>query len=93
MGTLCKNCPCRGLKTKTDSCMTIFAKKYHNSCVTYDIAKHKEKQEKKKFMKELEEFTNEKKTSIDSETKEAIAEIVSSVANAAAVCENNNKTK
>ena len=43
-------------------------------------------------MKELKEFTNEKKTSIDSETKEAIAEIVSSVANAAAVCENNNKT-
>ena len=92
MGTLCKNCPFKGIKTETDSCTTLFAKKYHNSCVTYDIAKHKEKQEKEKCMKELKEFTNEKKTSIDSETKEAIAEIVSSVANAAAVCENNNKT-
>jgi hypothetical protein len=90
MGTLCKNCPFKGIKTETDSCTTIFAKKYHNSCVTYDITEHKEKQEKKKFIKELEEFTKEKKTSIDSETKEAIAEIVSSVANAAAVCENNN---
>ena len=93
MGTLCKNCPFKGIKTETDSCTTLFAKKYHNSCVTYDIAKHKEKQEKEKFMKELKEFTNEKKTSIDSETKEAIAEIVSSVANVAAVCENNNKTE
>lgn len=93
MGTLCKNCPFKGIKTETDSCTNLFAKKYHNSCVTYDISKHKEKQEKKKFMKELEEFTNEKKTYINGETKEAIAEIVSSVANAAAVCENNNKTE
>lgn len=85
MGTLCKNCPFKGIKTETDSCTTLFAKKYHNSCVTYDITKHKEKQEKKKFLKELKEFTNEKKT----ETKEAIAEIVSCVANAAAICENN----
>jgi len=90
MGTLCKNCPFKGIKTETDSCTTLFAKKYHNSCVTYDITEHKGKQEREKFIKELEEFTNETKTSIDSETKEAIAEIVSSVANAAAVCENNN---
>jgi len=69
MGTLCKNCPCRGLKTETDSCMTIFAKKYHNSCVTYDITEHKEKQEREKFIKELEEFTNEKKTIINKEEK------------------------
>ena len=152
MGTLCKNCPCRGLKTETDSCMTLFAKKYHNSCVTYDITEYKAKQEKEKFMKELDEFTNEKKTTINKEektigtealdktvempnddavntqeaqkkttpktikakkaskprksketkketeiktieTKDAIAEIVSSVANAAAVCENNNQTE
>lgn len=155
MGTLCKNCPCKGLKTETDSCMTLFAKKYHNSCVTYDITEYKVKQEKEKFMKELEELTNEKKTIINNEektigkealnetvvmptddvvntqeaqkkttsktiktkraskprksiegkkpketkkeaeiknieTKETIAEIVSSVANAAVVCENNN---
>jgi hypothetical protein len=155
MGTLCKNCPCRGLKTETDSCMTLFAKKYHNSCVTYDITEYKVKQEKEKFMKELEKLTNEKKTIINNEektigtealnetvemptddvvntqeaqkktisktikakkasrprksregkktketkkeaeiknieTKDAIAEIVSSVANAAVKCENNN---
>ena len=112
MGTLCKNCPFKGIKIETDSCTTLFAKKYHNSCVTYDITEYKEKQEKEKFMKELEEFTNEKKTSDTleeinkakkvskpknetdnkgTETKEAIAEIVGSLANAAAVCENNNK--
>ena len=157
MGTLCKNCPCRGLKTETDSCMTLFAKKYHNSCVTYDITEYKVKQEKEKFMKELEELANEKKTIINNkektigtealnetveiemptddvvntqevqkkttsktikakkasrprkpregkktketkkeaeikniETKDAIAEIVGSLANAAVVCENNN---
>lgn len=119
MGTLCKNCPLKGIKTETDSCTTLFAKKYHNSCVTYDITEHKGKQEREKFIKELEEFTNEKKTSeiLDEankvkkvskprksrkpkeetenkniETKETIAEIVSSVANAAVACENNNKT-
>lgn len=92
MGTLCKNCPLKGIKTETDSCTTLFAKKYHNSCVTYDITEHKKKQEKEKFIKELDKFTNEKKKSID-ETKEAIAEIVSSIANVAAVCENNNKTE
>ena len=69
MGTLCKNCPFKGIKTETDSCTILFAKKYHNSCVTYDITKHKEKQEKEKFMKELEEFTNEKKTIINKEEK------------------------
>lgn len=111
MGTLCKNCPFKGIKTETDSCTTLFAKKYHNSCVTYDITEHKEKQEKEKFMKELEEFTNEKKTSDTLEetnkakkvskpknetsnkgieTKEAIAEIVGSLANAAVARENNN---
>lgn len=90
MGTLCKNCPLKGIKTETDSCTTLFAKKYHNSCVTYDITKHKEKQEKEKFLKELKDFTNGKKTSID-ETKEAIAEIVGSLANSAVECENKNK--
>ena len=69
MGTLCKNCPFKGIKTETDSCTTLFAKKYHNSCVTYDITEHKEKQEKKNFIKELEEFTNEKKTIINNEGK------------------------
>jgi len=69
MGTLCKNCPFKGIKTETDSCTTLFAKKYHNSCVTYDISKHKEKQEREKFIKELEEFTNEKKTIINNEEK------------------------
>lgn len=114
MGTLCKNCPFKGIKTETDSCTTLFAKKYHNSCVTYDITEHKEKQEKEKFMKELEEFTNINKTSEtleettkvkkvseprkpknetdnkSTETKEAIAEIVGSLANAAVARENNN---
>jgi len=120
MGTLCKNCPFKGIKTETDSCTTLFAKKYHNSCVTYDITRHKEKQEREEFIKELEEFTNEKKTAktLDEttkvkkvskprksrkpkketndkgiETKETIAEIVGSIANAAVVCENNNKTE
>ena len=69
MGTLCKNCPFKGIKTETDSCTTLFAKKYHNSCVTYDITEHKEKQEREKFIKELEEFTNEKKTIINNEEK------------------------
>lgn len=69
MGTLCKNCPLKGIKTETDSCTTLFAKKYHNSCVTYDITEHKVKQEKEKFMKELEEFANEKKTIINNKEK------------------------
>jgi hypothetical protein len=49
--------------------MTLFAKKYHNSCVTYDITEYKVKQEKEKFMKELEELANEKKTTINNEEK------------------------
>ena len=74
MGTLCKNCPLKGIKTETDSCTTLFAKKYHNSCVTYDITEYKAKQEKEKFMKELEELTNEKKTIINNEEKTIGAE-------------------
>lgn len=48
MGTLCKNCPFKGVKITEGSCTELFAKKYHNSCVTYDISKHQ-------FLKELKE--------------------------------------
>ena len=76
MGTLCKNCPFKGIKTETDSCTTLFAKKYHNSCVTYDITEYKVKQEKEKFMKELEELTNEKKRIINNENKTIGTEVL-----------------
>ena len=32
-GTLCKNCPFKGNK----DCMTLFARKYFNSCANLDI--------------------------------------------------------
>lgn len=40
MGTLCKNCPFKDVKRTEGSCTELFAKKFHNSCVTYDISKH-----------------------------------------------------
>lgn len=56
MGTLCKNCPFKGVKRTEGSCTELFAKKFHNSCVTYDISKHM-------FLEELKEFENEVKRS------------------------------
>ena len=38
MGTLCKNCPMRGKKSENENCMTLFAKKYMNSCTVYDAS-------------------------------------------------------
>ena len=55
MGTLCKNCPFKGVKRSEGSCTELFAKKFHNSCVTYDISKHQ-------FLKELNEFEKQMKT-------------------------------
>ena len=55
MGTLCKNCPFKGVKRSEGSCTELFAKKFHNSCVTYDISKHV-------FLEELKEFEEQKKT-------------------------------
>ena len=55
MGTLCKNCPFKGVKRTEGSCTELFAKKFHNSCVTYDISKHV-------FLEELKEFEEQKKT-------------------------------
>lgn len=63
MGTLCKNCPFKGVKRTEGSCTELFAKKFHNSCVTYDISKHQ-------FLKELKEFEEQKKTEIREMTDE-----------------------
>ena len=63
MGTLCKNCPFKGVKRTEGSCTELFAKKYHNSCVTYDISKHQ-------FLKELNEFEKQMKTEVREMTKE-----------------------
>ena len=64
MGTLCKNCPFKGVKRTEGSCTELFAKKFHNSCVTYDISKHM-------FLEELKEFENEvKRTEIRKMTEE-----------------------
>ena len=63
MGTLCKNCPFKGVKRSEGSCTELFAKKFHNSCVTYDISKHV-------FLEELKEFEEQKKTEIGEITEE-----------------------
>lgn len=63
MGTLCKNCPFKGVKRTEGSCTELFAKKFHNSCVTYDISKHQ-------FLKELNEFEKQMKTEVREMTKE-----------------------
>lgn len=63
MGTLCKNCPFKGVNGTEGSCTELFAKKFHNSCVTYDISKHQ-------FLKELKEFEEQKKTEIREMTEE-----------------------
>ena len=62
-GTLCKNCPFKGVKRTEGSCTELFAKKYHNSCVTYDISKHQ-------FLKELNEFEKQMKTEVREMTEE-----------------------
>ena len=62
-GTLCKNCPFKGVKRTEGSCTELFAKKYHNSCVTYDISKHQ-------FLKELNEFEKQMKTEVIEMTEE-----------------------
>lgn len=64
MGTLCKNCPFKGVKRTEGSCTELFAKKFHNSCVTYDISKHQ-------FLEELKEFENEVKNSKEKEEEVA----------------------
>ena len=63
MGTLCKNCPFKGVKRTEGSCTELFAKKYHNSCVTYDISKHQ-------FLKKLNEFEKQMKTEVIEMTEE-----------------------
>ena len=63
MGTLCKNCPFKGVKRSEGSCTELFAKKFHNSCVTYDISKHQ-------FLKELNEFEKQMKTEVREMTEE-----------------------
>ena len=57
MGTLCKNCPFKGVKRSEGSCTELFAKKFHNSCVTYDISKYV-------FLEELKEFEEQTKTEV-----------------------------
>ena len=68
MGTLCKNCPFKGVKRTEGSCTELFAKKFHNSCVTYD-------------MKELNEFEEQKKTEIREITKEEQKEFNEAIQN------------
>ena len=63
MGTLCKNCPFKGVKRTEGSCTELFAKKYHNSCVTYDISKQQ-------CLKELNEFEKQMKTEVIEMTEE-----------------------
>jgi len=72
MGTLCKNCPFKGVKRSEGSCTELFAKKFHNSCVTYDISKHV-------FLEELKEFEEQKKTEIGEITEEEQKEFNDSV--------------
>ena len=45
MGTLCKDCPMKEKKGKED-CMTLFARKYFNSCTTFDVNEHGKKKGK-----------------------------------------------
>lgn len=71
-GTLCKNCPFKGVKRTEVSCTELFAKKFHNSCVTYDIAKHQ-------FLKELKEFEEQKKTEIREITEEKQKKFVEAI--------------
>ena len=68
MGTLCKNCPFKGVKRTEGSCTELFAKKFHNSCVTYDISKHQ-------FLEELKEFENEVKNAKEKEEEVVATEI------------------
>ena len=63
MGTLCKNCPFKGVKRTEGSCTELFAKKFYNSCVTYNISKHV-------FLEELKKFEGQKKTEIGEMTEE-----------------------
>ena len=68
MGTLRKNCPFKGVKRTEGSCTELFAKKFHNSCVTYDISKHQ-------FLEELKEFENEVKNAKEKEEEVVATEI------------------
>ena len=68
MGTLCKNCPFKGVKRSEGSCTELFAKKFHNSCVTYDITKHV-------FLEELKEFEQQMKTEVREMTNEEQKEL------------------
>jgi len=74
MGTLCKNCPFKGVKRTEGSCTELFAKKFHNSCVTYDISKHQ-------FLKELNEFEKQMKTEVREMTEEEQKEFDEAVQN------------
>jgi hypothetical protein len=69
MGTLCKNCPFRGTKKEEGHCTDLFIKRYHNSCVTYDIVKDD-------FMKKVEAFSKQKKkeNKAAEKPKEAVVE-------------------
>lgn len=72
MGILCKNCPFKGVKRTEGSCTELFAKEFHNSCVTYDISKHQ-------FLKELKEFEEQKKTEIRETTEEKQKKFVEAI--------------
>ena len=63
MGTLCKNCPFKHTNKEEGHCTDLFIKKFHNSCVTYDISKYQ-------FLEELKEFEEQKKTEIKDMTEE-----------------------
>ena len=61
MGTLCENCPIKNRKLENgETCMAAFAKEFSNSCVNFDVAELKLKENRDKFDKEIESFSQEK---------------------------------
>lgn len=61
--TLCKNCPFKNAKKEEGHCTDLFIRKYHNSCVTYNIAEDD-------LYKDLDDFLN--KNATKSTSKEAV---------------------
>ena len=73
MGTLCKNCPFKHTNKEEGHCTDLFIKKFHNSCVTFDIKEDL-------FFKDLDEFCKKKK--VEKQTapiSEKVIEIPSTV--------------
>lgn len=69
MGTLCKNCPVKNSnRGEGETCMAAFSRMYGNSCVNLDVTELELEKNRKKFNKEMEEFSNQKKEENDKVT-------------------------